>query len=342
MRSYKYIIAALIILAIVIYFALNRGMQDELTSNNEMPSMNADEYSEASIIDKLERKVVSLVSGKKLKAQKMFTHHVDFIGKILDQNSMPVSGAEINISVRYYPFVPNLDLSRSTSKFTAVTNADGIFAFEDLSGVSIIIDNISKQGYIFDTSENYYDFKSMDTSATAKLGSYSEPLLFRAWKQSGLKGSTYKTFEFYIVPDARKYFVDLDGENITSDEGKSDLYISASRENMTNGDYFLNSWGIKLSIPGGGILKNSQEFNYMAPESGYLTDWEYEAGNTRSNWSPQFEQQDLFMLLHDGRYVNVKLSVYPFYGYHNDKYRVVLEFALNEAGKRSFEPAHEH
>lgn len=342
MRSYKYIIAALILLAIVIYLALDEGVREESTPDNKKQSMDGSADSEVGIIDKLERKTVSLVSGKKLQVQKMFTHHVDLIGKVVDQNSTPVPGAVVNISVRYYPYVPNLDLSRSTSKFSAVTNADGIFAFEGLSGVSIILDNISKKRYIFNTSENHYDFKGMGANAATKLGSYSEPLVFNAWKLSGLQGATYKTLKFNVVPDGRKYFVDLDDENITSDEGKSDLCLSASRVNMANGDYFLNSWGVKLSIPGGGIIQNTQEFSFMAPESGYLTDWEYKARNARSNWKDQFEKQDLFMLLQDGRYVNVKVSAYPFYGYNHDKYEVILEFALNEAGNRSFEPAQEH
>ena len=77
---------------------------------------------------------------------------INFWGKVVDQEGNPVEGATVIMHVR--DFTKGFIGKKIDTECKSVTNSDGIFSLKGKKGHWLFIDNIEKEGYEYDVSEN--------------------------------------------------------------------------------------------------------------------------------------------------------------------------------------------
>jgi len=295
-----------------------------------------------SLLDNSFRVLASLISQRTdnvLQVQKLRTKRLDINGKIIDQYGMPVSGALINAVITYYPHNPNHDLSRSSSNVYAESDINGYFIFPGIEGISFSIKKIFKNGYLFnDDGSMLFMLTNMNDEQLAELSNKKSPLIYKAWKSSDSISIEYKKMRFNVEPDGQIYTVDLKRKLIKKGGSSEGVHLSAFRESISGSDYTQTPWYIKLAIPNGGIIEVKDDFNYLAPVSGYQPEWSFTANRSDDDWKYDIKNKKLFFVGHDDVYGIIKLTARPFYGYKHDKFEVIIEYGFNEPGVRYLEP----
>ncbi len=67
-------------------------------------------------------------------------------------------------------------------------------------------------------------------------------------------------------------------------------------------------WKFKITVPGGGLQARTNEYQFVAPTSGYHESDEIEITPGMSGWN-DVEERDYFVKLADGKYAQARISV---------------------------------
>ena len=89
-------------------------------------------------------------------------------------------------------------------------------------------------------------------------------------------------------------------------------------------------WKLRISVAGGGIIVNSEEFNFKAPESGYAPQILIDMPTTSEHWTSNMKQK-YFVKYADGNYGRIDFDFLA----RNGVYRI-LSF-INTSGSRNLE-----
>jgi len=301
--------------------------------------------------DKQYREVVaglSIKTGKILAVQEAITKKMEaYYGKIVDQYGHPVPNAIIEARLYYYPVVPNSNLSWSKKELSTVTDANGIFVFEDIEGVKLSIKSISKDGYIFD--ENIVrHVLSFDQMTDEKIKSYSDKSnikVYKAWKREMTTGRKLEKIRHkYVLESLEKYYtIDLVTGKIKEGKGGQGIIVLAYKDpNYSTQKSFSATkpaWNLKLTITdGGGLIDVGESFQYLAPESGYSPEMTIGYADKEEEWRSTLEKNLFIYMKKREIYGNLKIIVRPFHGTKNDKFEITLNYGFNKFGERILEP----
>ncbi len=177
---------------------------------------------------------------------------VEFYGKVIDNQSHPVSAATVSAHWT--------DLSATgSSERTLVTDESGEFSLTGVSGKRLIV-RIKKEGYSV-----YHDNRS-----SFEYAAYFEP----EWHVPDPKNP--------VIFRLRK---DREAEPLVSREVRLPLQIGSETtfslspndqnaakvviELLNNAPLREKQWSARISVPGGGLQSTLDEFPYEAPVSGY-------------------------------------------------------------------------
>ncbi len=94
------------------------------------------------------------------------------------------------------------------------------------------------------------------------------------------------------------------------------------------------NWKLRITVPGGGMIETDEEFNFSAPENGYLPMVEIDMPTSLETWQTQIERK-YFIRLNDGKYGRLDFSLLA----RNGVFRIGS--AINPSGSRNleFDPA---
>jgi len=239
---------------ILMSWAFGLGSIAQVESNNTLPSISTEQ------------------TKFRKKAKEEITHWlkvhapINVYGKIVDQNNVAVSNAEVNISWRE----PTMDLDLKVWSMKCITDNHGTFICAIAKGMKPIVRNISKDGYEFLFQQNPVVLLPMEDQGKALAStSRDKPIVLVLRKKGETTFLLHKDGLLIRASSLENKKISLDilkqkGEDLSAELRYQDIEVEVAY-NPTN-----RKWNITYSATNGtdGILI-SNNILYEAPMDGY-------------------------------------------------------------------------
>jgi hypothetical protein len=245
---------------------------------------------------------------------------IAFYGRVIDQRGDPVPDATIN-----YTALDKFD--ESGSAYQGRSDSNGNFSISGIRGAALSV-GVRKQGYypILDKSNASFAYGVGPDPTRKEPPTKESPAVFILQKQGPTEALIRTGGGQTDIPrDGRPLNFDL----ATGKAGRGDLQIQTwiGDSNQRRFD-----WSYRLSIPGGGLIERTGQFDFEAPEEGYQSSIELKMPATAEKWSSDLPKE-YFAKLPNGTYARFSIEFYA--GHRNF---VVLTSYLNPApGSRNLE-----
>jgi hypothetical protein len=227
---------------------------------------------------------------------------IEFYGKVIDENGTPVSDAAV--------FFRWTDLSQAGHS-TATTKSDsqGLFSLTGANGKFLSVE-VDKPGCYFSKSNLTGFFYAGENVNFAP--DPNNPVLFRLQKK-GLPEPLIRT----AFPSFAKYFqltnmipaeFDLAKGRVVK-FGDGDLQVQyelSDKQAARRGKRF--DWKLTVSVRNGGLLESTNEFDFFAPDLGYLPTYELFMSASSDLWLSEVHKT-FFASLPGGMYARISMRL---------------------------------
>jgi hypothetical protein len=228
---------------------------------------------------------------------------IDLYGKVVDQYGNPVPDVQVVYDAG------GLYLAPSTGLGKIRTDEKGLFNIDDAKGVDLGIMQMSKPGYQF--KAGYDDQASLGNAQRLPTEIWNqtkktEPYVFTLWKVDRFPNVKQGEKNLYVLPDGSITTLDfLEWNKLTVKKGlaEGDLTVSFTRTD--------ESWHVKINALGGGLQERKSLYTYLAPEDGYVENWEYNGMREGETSTPT---KELFFKSRNGDvYGFIVLNFHPYF-----------------------------
>lgn len=261
---------------------------------------------------------------------------IEFYGKIIDQNSNPVVGVKINVTVRQQYAVSAIERTSISKEIPmeATSERDGRFVIRGEKGDSLHIDSIQKEGYLLSPkTENIYPYVS---SIEPFHPNSLNPVIIKMWKELPVKEQLITGNHVFGIDIGKTYTLDLIQGKKFAGEAVGDLQVAITRPTDAKpGDKY--PWSVSIEAINGGLVQAppDDEFMYLAPESGYESKFEVELNPDDADWKKEINKR-FFVCSRNGQvYGRIQVTVYAIYNVHS---AIEVNYALNPNGSRNLQP----
>lgn len=247
---------------------------------------------------------------------------IEFYGKVIDENSNPVAGASIQFTWSEAP------TNGSDRSWTTASDADGLFSLQDKRGPSLDV-SVSKAGY-YSSRQDKTGFSYGPLAPEAFSPSMLNPVIFHLRK----KGAGEKLIEvkqnYGVARDGTPLGIDLTtGKAVAGGSGNLVVQCWTDDAGKSSGQKY--DWHCLVSVPGGGLVLSSGEFDFSAPDEGYAPSTEIKMPADRTDWRNDVELK-FFYRLADGRYGRMTFAMIA-----GGQHFCMVDSFLNPTGTRNLE-----
>jgi len=250
---------------------------------------------------------------------------ITFFGKVVDQNGDPVPFARAA-----YGLLDKFNESGSNGRVDADVN--GFFTIQGVKGAAIGV-NVSKSGYyqIHKVSDQYFSYGSGGDSMSKSPPLRDNPAVFVLQKMGETEPLVRIEKSARLAKSGTPTVLDLASGSINS---AGDLQIEAWTDEPEGGRKF--DWRCRVTVPNGGLVERKNQFDFEAPEDGYVKTVEITMRRDAEQWVSQ-QQRDFFVKLPDNHYARINFTMIA-----GGNHYFLLEGFLNpKPGSRNleFDPA---
>lgn len=245
----------------------------------------------------------------------IYNARLSLYGKVVDQDERPVAGASVRLTVADKPW------DSGTSR-QVMTDSDGSFKLTGVRGAGIFA-GAEKEGY-------YSGKDSSRLLQSGELPAKDSPAIFRLHRKGVVENLIHYGPVWSDLPlDATPLEFDFKSRKFLP-FGQGQLSAQVKVEGSMQQRF---SWWYRLRLPGGGFARRTHEFDFIAPEQGYVETIEGRIDAADVSWRGSFGG-DFFVRLPDGTFGRVEL----FLGSGRDSFSFRIDrAALNPAGSRNLE-----
>ena len=138
---------------------------------------------------------------------------VEFYGRFIDQDSNALPGVNIKVIIRHWIMADPVSLLAGSKDISLEQESgpDGRFTLAGATGDAFDIKSIQKDGY---------EVEPGGRSFGAVGGSYENPVIFKMWSTNIHEKLITGRESFPIVPDGRRYFINLTDGTISGTGGE--------------------------------------------------------------------------------------------------------------------------
>jgi len=247
--------------------------------------------------------------------QAIFNSSMSLFGKVVDQDGQPVAGARVKIGVADRP-------RDSGSSHQRTTGPDGLFEITSVKGAGIYAE-VEKERY-------YAGKESRRILQSGEMPTRDSPAVWRLYR----KGAT----ESLIRHDHSSTDMPMDGTPLEYDfntrkfvgAGQGQLRAEVKVEGSMQQRF---PWWYRLSVPAGGLVRRTHEFDFVAPGPGYVEVLEGRIDANDTDWKGSFNG-DYFVRLPNGLFGRLQFSLSR--GRDSFSFRID-HAAINPTGSRNLE-----
>jgi hypothetical protein len=227
---------------------------------------------------------------------------IQFYGKVVDEAGNGVSDAEVQISF-------NDHLGAGNSKSQAFTDANGLFSASG-HGLGLAV-SVSKEGYYHLPQSNGSFGYAKGAGGQTPHSNPNDPALFVLRKMRNPVSLIHIADKDTKLPkNGAPIELSLTTGKLAP-TGQGDIEVEAW---IIDGDSNANSnrpydWRCRISVPGGGLIQRTGQFDFEAPETGYQPADEIEMPATLgAAWRSQ-ASRDYFVKLASGQFARVEFTM---------------------------------
>jgi hypothetical protein len=240
---------------------------------------------------------------------------------VVDESNAVVVGASVH-------FTWNNISVKGTSEADATSDGNGFFSLTDRRGKAMTV-TVSKEGYYGRSGS--YEYANPFELFTPDP---NRPVVFYLRKKGTgvdlvVSQAPMSTF-IRITPPTNgvPVFLDFFNQKI-GDTGQLKIEGWKERKDFKTAQ---NNWGFRLTVPDGGMVENTDEFPFEAPETDYQPVMEWHFTNGTPDWRGGINQKFYIKFGSPPRYGKITVDTTAFSpGVH-------LEYAINPDGSRYLEP----
>jgi len=250
---------------------------------------------------------------------------IAFYGKVIDQDGNPLGNAKIQgeaLHVKVITPIPG-GSQDEIIRIAEQTDASGRFEIHGMSGRSVIIESVQKDGY---------EAEPWQHTRSAMEGSFGDPIVFKMWGTNIHEQLITGDKSFEILPDGKPHVIDLTTGTMTdNDSGDLKIWIQYTNQ-ITRGQ--LYDWSAGIEVINGGLLEEPRgTVMYSAPTDVYMPSFRLEQ-QIKGGQSGEIGDRSFYLKLKNGReYGRMNINLYAPYGFlHPGLIR--LSYAINPSGSR--------
>ncbi|PWU15467.1 MAG: hypothetical protein C5B50_15315 [Verrucomicrobia bacterium] len=255
------------------------------------------------------------------RAQDEWRTPIEFYGRVVDEVGNPIQGAQIKFTCN--------DLSTNgTSSYSADSDGQGSFSISGIKG-KLLTARVSKSGYYTSRSDNdsfYYAGQDVNFVPDA-----NRPVVFHLRRNGKLEPLIAVTGSTSIPRDGKPVGLSLTQAKAVSEES-AELVIQCWTDDVGKRPGQRFDWRCRLTVPGGGLQEITEEFPFLAPETGYQMSTEINMRASLGNEWRDKAARSYFLKLGNGDYARIEFEMIP-YGEHF----ALLQSYLNPSGSRNLE-----
>lgn len=235
--------------------------------------------------------------------RRAFSARIAFYGKVVDEKNNPISGASVQYSVA--------DKLPDGTQYEGTSDINGCFSITGIKGADMTV-GVSKPGYyiIRDQSSGYFAYGVPNTMEIQHpIPTKDSPAVFVLRKMGETVSLVVAGIKVRMPKDGTPVEISLStGTEVP--EGEGDIIVECWTKNEGL-DPNLNEhydWRFRLTIPDGGLAERKDEFDFIAPESGYRPMIEFNMPKDASEWKNRFEDE-YFLKLRGNRYARMEFRM---------------------------------
>jgi hypothetical protein len=238
---------------------------------------------------------------------------ISFFGKVVDETGNPVPNAEVHVD-----FVDTFGDGKDHTRRNEITDAQGCFSVSG-HGMAILIEEITKDGYYplhklgqfqKDKSSGIYGYTKVGGNFNPHVNPHNPAIL--VLKKMGVTEPLIRTGGGQVPAkkDGTPIEISLTtGKMVSSGQGDIKVEVWTHDEAVAPNSNAHFDWRCRISVPNGGLAVRSNNFDFIAPETGYLTSDEIDMpASLETGWSYDVTRQ-YFLKLSGNRYARFELEM---------------------------------
>lgn len=251
---------------------------------------------------------------------------IDFYGKVVDFEGQSIPDAKILFT--WNDLSPN-----GSSQLATKSDANGLFSLINAEGKFLEV-QIDKNGY-YNSRLNPHGFEYAQFSDERFYQPDSQnPVIFHLRKKGQAEAIVHRETLYGLKIDGTPQYLNLmTGKKVTGGPPSGDISISLTRSPA--GDTHNFDWTLNLSgIGAAGFIESSDEFMFMAPDSGYQSSIAIHELAGASDYVRRVSRNYYVRLADGTTYGRINVDIRPQY---NDEGAIDLTLYLNPNGSRNLE-----
>ncbi len=267
--------------------------------------------------------------GQLAQMVRVFSYPIELYGKVVDTDGIPVVAAQVKQSFTG----EGCDCPEY-----ALTDENGEFYLSG-KGSSVYI-RVTKDGY-YEAEESKGSVGYTVPSERPPANDPSNPAIF-VLRKHGEAEPLVKFGEKW----GRAWSIPRNGDAVGFDliEGRQTAYTDAhifvrawspGEKRGPDNERIPYAWKFEVTAPKGGFIERVGEFDFIAPESGYVESFSFEMPADAERWNDLGHEQEVFAKLKNGNYARVLFRYQPSNSQRGDSF--TIESYTNPSGSRNLE-----
>lgn len=238
--------------------------------------------------------------ARKERAEKAFDWPISFWGKVVDQNGIPVAGAQVLFHVVVRP------MSDKGPEYNRISDSNGLFSIENIKGGALGV-HVSKEGY-YDLQGQSAKIIGYGIENENKPPSPDDPTIFVLRRKGNAESlKVYSSGGIRVPKNGIPVDVSLHEGKVMSGE-QGDIQVAVWTQDQQKDAQRRYPWKCRISVPGGGLVERKGNFDFIAPAEGYSPAVEISMNQAAERWQKSFDGQ-YFAKLKDGTFARFTLNL---------------------------------
>lgn len=250
-----------------------------------------------------------------------------FFGKVVDESNHPIAGVHVSFGAN----TADEQLTKEVRNEGATTSdARGIFEISGITGRSFVLELSHPGYYSSSTNPPGYDYADELRTGNGVPDTEDKAMLFYMHHKGNPVALIDRRGGLHKPADGTTMDFPLRGKTQGEIIGQLQAQAWKGEPDPQNDNHY--DWKVKITVPGGGVMASSNEFGFIAPESGYQQTLEIGMSKDDPNWKPGVNEKLFFKLPNYFARGQADIDLY------HDFY-FVMHYFVNPDGSPNLEPA---